>query len=198
MLLKITLEKSVIFLIYLKKKKEFRILGQIKTNYLETTINKTIQAYHATNEACLYKRPANFVCLKRLPHNHYYGFYKQKSTCDYYGIWKGYYVEFEAKETKQNSFYLVNVKKHQIEQLKKVAEHQGISFLILSFITEGKYFAFEYEKLANIIEQHKAIDFQKACSEGIEVLCDPTTKRLDLITIFDLLRQQLSQPIKLG
>ena len=62
------------------------------------------------------------------------GFFKSPSTTDYNGIYKGKYIDFEAKETQnKTSFPLANIGRHQIEHLKRVKEHGAIAFVIISF-----------------------------------------------------------------
>ena len=59
-------------------------------------------------------------------------YFKQSSTTDYNGIYKGRYIDFEAKETKQNGISLQNFHDHQIEHMKQVVRQDGICFVIIS------------------------------------------------------------------
>ena len=60
-------------------------------------------------------------------------YFKTPSTTDYNGIYKGRYLDFEAKETKRMNFPFTNISVHQIEHLKSIIKHQGIAFVIIAF-----------------------------------------------------------------
>lgn len=103
---------------------------------LEEAINITNKYYLETNTAVIHKKPTPIQIIKldsqkgRIVD----AFFKSPSTTDYNGIYKGRYIDFEAKETQnKTSFPLANIGKHQIEHLKKVKEHGAIAFVILSF-----------------------------------------------------------------
>ena len=80
-------------------------------------------------------------------------YFEHQSTTDYNGVYKGRYIDFEAKNTKsKTSFPLSNVTKHQIEHLKKVKEHGGIAFFIIQFETLDLVFLVDSEL---IIDQYE-------------------------------------------
>ena len=56
-------------------------------------------------------------------------YYQTPSTTDYNGIYRGKYIDYEAKETQNLSFSFDHIFKHQVEHLKKVDEHGGIAFV---------------------------------------------------------------------
>lgn len=46
-------------------------------------------------------------------------YFRTPSTTDYNGVYQGYYIDFEAKETKnKTSFPLNNIHDHQVEHMK--------------------------------------------------------------------------------
>ena len=46
-------------------------------------------------------------------------YFRTPSTTDYNGVYRGYYIDFEAKETKnKTSFPLNNIHDHQVEHMK--------------------------------------------------------------------------------
>ena len=46
-------------------------------------------------------------------------YFRTPSTTDYNGVYNGYYIDFEAKETKnKTSFPLNNIHSHQVEHMK--------------------------------------------------------------------------------
>ena len=90
---------------------------------LENDINVSNKYYLDNNIAVIYKKPTpitidkvNFPSRKDaiITEAHF----KTPSTTDYNGIYKGKYIDFEAKETKsKTSFALSNIHNHQIEKL---------------------------------------------------------------------------------
>lgn len=84
-------------------------------------------------------------------------YYKTPSTTDFNGIFKGHYIDFDAKETNsKTSMPLKNVHPHQIEHLKQVTKQGGIAFLIVHFKVYNEYYLLP----ANILftywdEQHE-------------------------------------------
>lgn len=103
---------------------------------LECAINTSNEYYICINRAIIYKKPTPIgvvdvkFCNQKKQINKAY--FKMPSTLDYNGIYKGKYIEFEAKETiSKTSFPLANIHEHQLKHLKLILEHGGIGFLIL-------------------------------------------------------------------
>lgn len=79
------------------------------------------------------------------------GFFECPSTLDYNGVYKGYYIEFDAKETRsKTSFTINNIHNHQIEYIKKVIKHGGIVFLIVRFTLLDKNYILKGKDLINL------------------------------------------------
>ena len=117
------------------KNKEYINYGNRGMN-LEDAINLTNNYYLQENIAVIYKKPTPIQIIKLdCKKGHITdAFFKSPSTTDYNGIYKGRYIDFEAKETKnKTSFPLANIGKHQVEHLKKVKEHGAIAFVIIRF-----------------------------------------------------------------
>ena len=139
----------------IKKEKTNKI-----TNYgnrgmtLEFDLNETNNYYLEKDIAVIHKKPTPIQVVdtdygKRKITKAYF---KEPSTTDYNGIYKGYYIDYEAKETtNKTAFPLANIHKHQIEHIKKVIFHQGISFIIVSFTSLNEiYLLFGKDLLAFI------------------------------------------------
>ncbi|MDR0899477.1 MAG: Holliday junction resolvase RecU [Lactobacillaceae bacterium] len=61
-------------------------------------------------------------------------YFVKPSTTDYNGVYKGFYLDFDAKQTTNaNNFPLSNVKQHQIDHLTSVLKNGGIGFMIIEF-----------------------------------------------------------------
>jgi recombination protein U len=106
---------------------------------LEEDINQSNQYYLITNRAIIHKRPTpvqivNVEYPKRSAAVIREAYFKLASTTDYNGVYKGRYIDFEAKETKnKTSFPLKNFHEHQIKHMQQILDHGGISFIILRF-----------------------------------------------------------------
>ena len=61
-------------------------------------------------------------------------YFRTPSTTDYNGVYRGYYIDFEAKETKnKTSFPLNNIHDHQVEHMKSCFLQKGLVFLLIRF-----------------------------------------------------------------
>lgn len=120
---------------------------------LEEDINVTNQYYLDMDRAVVHKKPTPIQVV-----NVHYpqrsaaviteAYYKQASTTDYNGLYRGKHIDFEAKETKNKTrFPLANVHEHQIKHMEHILKHGGISFIIIRFSTFDETFLLEAEKL---------------------------------------------------
>lgn len=113
---------------------------------LEEDINISNRYYLENDIAIIYKKPTPIKVVKvdynnRVNTKIREAYYEIPSTTDYNGIYKGKYIDFEAKETtSKTSFPLSNIHKHQVAHLKRVLEQNGICFLIVRFTTLNKTF----------------------------------------------------------
>ena len=103
---------------------------------LENMLNNANRYYLDIDKAIIYKKPTPIGVVKvSYQDNHKIinrGYFKEQSTLDYNGLYKGKYIDFEAKVTHNTtSFPLSNIHNHQIEHIKKVIAHGGICFLII-------------------------------------------------------------------
>ena len=82
-------------------------------------------------------------------------FFKEKSTTDYNGIYKGKYIDFEAKEcTSSTSFPLKNIKEYQLNHLTKVNDFQGIGFIIFYFTKMEKFYLLYINEINDYIKNN--------------------------------------------
>ncbi|SDB90976.1 recombination protein U [Pelagirhabdus alkalitolerans] len=148
---------------------------------LEDDINQTNAYYLAKDIAVIHKKPTpvqivNVDYPKRSAAVIKEAYFKQASTTDYNGIYKGHYIDFEAKETKnKHSFPLNNFHDHQIEHLKSVDDHGGIGFIVVRFNQLDRTFYLPAMKLFSCWERQykdggrKSIPLHVFENEGIEV-----------------------------
>ncbi len=127
---------------------------------LESDINISNQYYLEKNIGVIYKKPTPIKVSKVIyPTKNSKiiteAFFELPSTTDYNGIYKGRYIDFDAKEVKKGkSFPLSNIHKHQIEHLKRIIEHGGISFLIVRFYVNNTTYLLETKKLLDFIDKN--------------------------------------------
>ncbi len=103
---------------------------------LEEELNLSNDYYIQNDYAYIYKKPTpiGVTNVSYNPHGKIIekGYFKEQSTLDYNGLYRGKYIEFEAKVTQnKTSFPLSNIHEHQIKHLRNILRHGGIVFLII-------------------------------------------------------------------
>lgn len=107
----------------------------------EAAINATNAYYLAKGIAVIHKKPTPIQIVKvdyprRSRAKIVEAYFKQASTTDYSGIYKGHYIDFEAKETRQKTAMpMKNFHAHQIKHMAAVLKQKGICFVLLHFAT---------------------------------------------------------------
>ena len=133
--------------------------------FLERLINDTNTYYLNSDKCIIYKKPTPIKVLdvdyaskgSALINN---AVFENASTLDYNGIYRGRYIEFDAKETKcTTSFPLANIKKHQIDHIKNILRHNGIIFLII--FMNNEFYILDGKDLLNFIgnNERKSIPY---------------------------------------
>lgn len=126
---------------------------------LEEDLNETNEYYLLQGKAVIHKKPTpvqivNVDYPKRSAAVIKEAYFKQASTTDYNGVYKGRYIDFEAKETRfKTSFPLSNFHKHQIEHIRMVLKQDGIAFVILRFSTLEQVYLLEGKLLLEFWER---------------------------------------------
>ena len=156
---------------------------------LERDINQSNKYYLDYNIALIYKKPTPIKVVKvEYPKNVIKeAYFNEPSTLDYNGIYKGKYLEFDAKETQSNtSFPIANIHKHQLEHMKRVIYFGGITFLIVRFTKINETYILLGRELFNFIESNDRksipIDYFRKNGFLVELKYIP---RLDYISIID-------------
>lgn len=128
---------------------------------LESDINITNDYYLQTDQAIIHKKPTPVQIVrvhypKRSAAVITEGYFEQASTTDYNGIYRGKYIDFEAKETKsKTSFPLANIHDHQIEHMRSIVKHGGISFLIIRFTAYQETYLLKAEDVCHIWDEQQ-------------------------------------------
>ncbi|WP_067725513.1 Holliday junction resolvase RecU [Oceanobacillus damuensis] len=164
---------------------------------LEEDINITNKFYLDTNKAVIHKKPTPVQIVKV----HYpqrsaavitEAYFKQASTTDYNGLYRGKYVDFEAKETKnKTTFPLANIHQHQISHMKSIIEHGGLCFMIIRFAAYDENYFLEAEKLFTFWNDKseggkKSISYETLKQES-QVIPFTYQTRVDYLSIIDKL-----------
>ena len=156
---------------------------------LEYDINLTNEYYRINNKAYIYKKPTPIklvkVDYKTGKINEAY--FETPSTTDYNGIYKGKYIDYEAKETiSKTSFSLANIHTHQIKHLIDVKNHGAIAFLLVRFTHLNKTYLLKAEELEDFINNNERksipLNFFENYGKIIKIKYSP---RIDYLEIID-------------
>ena len=173
-----------------KSSKELSISAANRGMNLEDDINRSNEYYLNKDIALITKRPTPINIVKV---DYSKGakivdaYFEKQSTTDYNGVYKGKYLDFEAKNTKsKTSFPLANISLHQIEHLEGVLRHGGIAFFIIQFETLRKVFLLD---ASFIIEEYrhgerKSIALKTIEEKGREIK-QGYNLRLDYLAVVD-------------
>ena len=159
---------------------------------LENDLNETNKYYLNNDIAVIHKKPT-YITINKVDYKSRKdakiteAYFKTPSTTDYNGIYKGKYIDFEAKETKnKNYFPLNNIHQHQINHLRQICKHGGIGFLIVRFTTNNQTFLLKAEDLFNFlkISTRKSIPINYFQEKGF-IIKDKYCPRVDYLKIVD-------------
>ena len=159
---------------------------------LERELNDTNRYYVDMKKAFIYKKPTPIQITKvdfpsRSKAVIKEAFFKEPSTTDYNGIYKGKYIDFEAKETNnKTSFPLNNINKHQIKHIENVYDAGGICFLIVRFKKLNSTFVLMAEDFISYLKNNdkKSIPI-KYFEEYGYLIEEKYIPRLDYLKIID-------------
>lgn len=158
--------------------------------FLEHIINDANTYYLSKDIAVIYKKPTPIKVLNVA----YRSFkttlidkavFSETSTLDYNGVYKGKYIEFDAKECKNStSFPLSNIKPHQIEHIKNIMRHNGIVFLII--FMNNKFYLLKGDSLISFIgnNDRKSIPYDYIEEKGY-IIKEGYMPRIDYIKAID-------------
>lgn len=157
---------------------------------LEGDINLSNEFYRTNNIALVTKRPTPINVVKvdysrgAIITNAYF---EKQSTTDYNGVYKGKYLDFEAKSTrKTTSFPLHNISPHQIDHLKRVLFHGGIAFFIIELARLNEVYLLDASYVVNFYEKsdRKSIPYIDIKNNGHKIKSG-FSPRLDYIEIIE-------------
>ena len=163
---------------------------------LENDINLSNQYYIDTKQAFIYKKPTPIkinkvdyptksnriskIVIKE-------AYFESPSTTDYNGLYKGKYIDFEAKETNNKDYFpLENIHLHQIRHLRNIFENGGICFLIIRFTGHNKTYLLFGDDFFYFLDNNKrkSIPYEYFKEKGYEIE-EKYSPRLDYLKIVD-------------
>ena len=159
---------------------------------LEGELNDSNLYYREIEKAYIYKKPTPIKITKvdypsRDKAVIKEAFFTIPSTTDYNGLYKGYYIDFEAKETQsKTSFSLSNIHPHQIKHLENIDKNGGIAFLIVRFTTINETYLLMAKDLFDFLneKERKSIPLTYF-KEKAYLLKDNYRPRIDYLKIID-------------
>ena len=144
---------------------------------LEDDINQSNEYYLKQDIAIIHKKPTPVTIVhvdypKRSAAKITEAYFKLPSTTDYNGIYKGKYIDFEAKEcNSRTAFPFYCIHPHQVEHLRKVLKHGAIAFIIIRMTQyDTDYFvdAGEFIEIYSTIER-KSLPYDWIRQHGIPI-----------------------------
>ena len=157
---------------------------------LEEDINLSNEYYIQMGIALIHKRPTPINIVKvdyskgaRITD----AYFEKQSTTDYNGVYKGKYLDFEAKNTKSNTaFPLSYISEHQIVHLKNVLKHGGIAFFIISFQLKNEVYLLDASFVIDFWENapRKSIPYE-VFQKNAKLIKQDYTPRLHYIEAVD-------------
>ena len=159
---------------------------------LEGELNFSNEYYREIEKAYIYKKPTPIKITKvdypsRDKAVIKEAFFTIPSTTDYNGLYKGKYIDFEAKETKsKTSFTLANIHPHQIKHIEHIHNNGGIAFLIVRFTTLDETYLLLAKDFLEFIKDSKRkslpISFFR---EKAYLIKDSYQPRIDYLKVID-------------
>ncbi|WP_244972274.1 Holliday junction resolvase RecU [Mammaliicoccus lentus] len=194
-----------------------KVSRQTQTNYskiqygkrgmnLEEEIDKSNQYYRLEEIAVIHKKPTPVQIVdvdypKRQKAVIKEAYFRKPSTTDYNGIYQGYYIDFEAKETKnKTSFPLNNIHDHQVSHMNQILKQKGICFLLIKFSYHDSVFLLPFRKFMVYWDRYKSGSKKSITKQEIErdgyLIPYQYRPRIDYIKIVDQLIKIESEALK--
>lgn len=157
---------------------------------LEQDINLS-NDYYRVNSLCLITKRPTPINVVEVDYTHgctiTNAYFEKQSTTDYNGVYKGKYIDFEAKSTqKVTSFPLSNISPHQITHLKNVIKNGGIAFFIIEFAKLNEVYLLDAKYVIHFYEhgERKSIPYEDVKINGHKIKIG-FSPRLDYLEIID-------------
>ena len=156
---------------------------------LEYLIEQENTYYRDNDIAYIYKKPTpitisevKYGTKERIITKAYF---RTPSTLDYNGIYKGKYIDFDAKETNNHtSFPINNIHPHQLLHMKRIISHGGITFLIIAM--NGLFYYLDGRDILEFIDTNKRKSIPLSYIEEKGYIINKKIRpRIDYIEVLD-------------
>ena len=158
----------------------------------ENDINQSNLYYLQEDIAVIHKKPTPVTIVKvdyprRSAAKITEAYFKLPSTTDYNGIYKGRYIDFEAKEChSQVSFPFTSIHPHQIAHLRSILRHKGIAFLLIRMVEFGEDYLIYADRFLKFYDEEtrKSLPYEWIKENGYLI---PSTYRapVDYLTVLE-------------
>ncbi|AAP56492.2 Holliday junction resolvase recU (Recombination protein U-like protein) [Mycoplasmoides gallisepticum str. R(low)] len=130
-------------------------MHQNRGMFLETLINNTIKHNELAHKGLIFKRhlPIN---VYNFANRRVTGWLKEKTQTDYYGLYKGYFFDFDAKQSSKINYSLKNIKQHQLDHLRKIHEQGGIAFILLLIVPKEEFYMIPIKKIDSWLKNQES------------------------------------------
>ncbi len=156
----------------------------------EADINQSCEYYLEKDIALITKRPTPINVVKvdyskkaKITH----AYFEKQSTTDYNGVYQGRYLDFEAKETKNNtSFPLGNIAPQQVKHLQNVIKNGGFAFFLIRLAVQNETYLLKASYVCDFYEKapRKSIPVADIKEKGYLVK-EGYSPRYDFLAAFD-------------
>lgn len=125
----------------------------LRGSQFETVINQANEKYRELRLGLVQKIPTPIKPVEIDDDRHItLAYFEKKSTVDYIGVVQSFPICFDAKECASSSFSLSNVHEHQFQFMADFEAQGGISFLLIHFTGEDKYYYMTFFELKKYYE----------------------------------------------
>lgn len=173
-----------------KKKYNLKVQAGNRGMGFEDEINQSNKYYLDRGIAVIHKKPTPINIVK-VDYSHgakiVEAFFQEPSTTDYNGIYKGRYIDFEAKSThSKTSFPLKNIAHQQIEHLNAVISLGAIAFFLIEIVPLNKAYLLPATYVCKFYKDkpRESIPIKDIQENGYE-LVEKYSPRLDYLAAVD-------------
>ena len=161
---------------------------------LEKEINITNKFYLNSDIAVIHKKPTPVTIVhvdypRRSAAKITEAYFKLPSTTDYNGIYRGRYIDFEAKDNMiVTAFPLKSIHEHQIKHLDAIVRHGGIAFVIVRFVKRSETYYVPADRMVRFVKttERSSIPYDWFKENGI-LTPSSYTKPVDYLKVVDQL-----------
>ena len=128
----------------------------LRGSQFENLINQSNEKYRELRLGLVQKIPTPIKPVEIDDDRHItLAYFEKKSTVDYIGVVQSFPICFDAKECTGETFAFSNVHEHQYNFMADFEGQGGISFLLIHFVSEDKFYYMTFFELKHFYEDMK-------------------------------------------